>query len=51
MRERVAYVARGRDHPALFCATAALHTPHWIAGDPPAGLTDGAPLRCQYKAR
>lgn len=51
MRERVAYVARGRDHPALFCTTAALQAPHWIAGDPPATLHDGAPLRCEYKAR
>ncbi|BDA42167.1 tRNA-specific 2-thiouridylase MnmA [Coccomyxa sp. Obi] len=51
MRERIAYVARGRDHPALFCTTSALQAPHWIAGEPPAALSEGVPLRCQYKAR
>jgi hypothetical protein len=51
MRERRAYVARGRGHPALFCDTAALRSPHWIGGDPPPQLASGTPLRCQYKAR
>ena len=51
MRERRAYVARGRGHPALFCDTAALRYPHWIGGDPPPQLASGNPLRCQYKAR
>lgn len=51
MRERVAYVARGRNHPALFCKEAVLQAPHWIAGEAPHELTTGTPLSCQYKAR
>ena len=35
---RIVYVASGRDHPALFTASAQLRAPSWIAGRPPDGL-------------
>ena len=35
---RTVFVASGRNHPALFTASAQLRAPSWIAGRPPEGL-------------
>ena len=51
MRSKVAYVARGRHHPALYSARASLQPAHWIAGQPPAQLAETGSLVCSYKAR
>ena len=44
-------MAQGRDHPALFCRTALLRTPHWLSPEHAARLAHDGSLRCQYKAR
>lgn len=51
MHARVAHVARGRHHPALYSAEAALQRAHWIAGGPPRELAQTGRLACTYKAR
>ena len=51
MQERVAYVARGEHHPALYSSAALLQEAHWIAGQPPPVLLKYGALGCWYKAR
>ena len=51
MQRRVAHVARGRHHPALYSPAASLQGAHWIAGDPPPELAQRGRLACEYKAR
>lgn len=42
MAARVVHVARGGSHPALFTEAALLAAPMWVAGHPPAGLSQVA---------
>jgi len=39
MASRIVHVAPGSSHPALFAETALLAAPTWVAGRPPAGLS------------
>eukprot|EP00850_Spirogloea_muscicola_P003352 SM000013S26521 [mRNA] locus=s13:867611:869857:- [translate_table: standard] len=45
------FVARGPDHPALFCTTAVADSLYWVAGQAPAALEHGKHVRFLYKAR
>ena len=51
MQRRVAHVARGRHHPALYSLAASLREAHWVAGAPPPELAQRGIFACKYKAR
>lgn len=47
----VVYIAQGALHPALFCDTALLLTPTWVAAHQSPDLTQGRPVRLTFMAR
>lgn len=51
MVRRVAYVAQGRNHPALATHSARVHPPTWLSTPHADALLRTGHLDCQYKAR
>jgi len=49
--QRIVYVARGKDHPALWTELACLRTPHWLSRKHREELEHTGQLKCEYKAR